>query len=151
MTLLVFLRWERTQSCNSAASRAAISLERMFLPMTGYCTIDVILLYLFIADLFCFGFFLFFFLQVPQGRTSLHLRWGRWATCVSACSKTTRRRSGRSTNRSLIQNLQVKKIHLNNKTERTRIWTAPFVFWGWCTVSVTNILHKRLQCNFLGV
>lgn len=29
--------------------------------MTGYCTIDVILLYLFIADLFCFGFFFVFF------------------------------------------------------------------------------------------
>lgn len=48
--------------------------------------------------------------QVPQGRTSLRSHWGRWATSVSACSKITRRRSGRSTNRSLTQNLQVKII-----------------------------------------
>lgn len=45
--------------------------------------------------------------QVPRERTSPHSQWSRWATCASDCSRTTRRRSGRSTNRSSIQNLQV--------------------------------------------
>lgn len=45
--------------------------------------------------------------QVPRERTSRRSRWSRWATCASGCWKTTRRRSGRSTNRSSTQSSQV--------------------------------------------
>lgn len=121
------------RSCKCAPGRAPISGERTLLSRWLIIAQESL-----VSRPFFFKLIWFCFSQVPQGRTSLRSHWGRWATSVSACSKITRRRSGRSMNRSLTQNLQVKTTFLMSKNYRNQsLFNLVQLFQQWISDHVS--------------